>query len=247
VTVTKEPDWWWGNVRAVGDQLYTTHYEWKSYPKYNPVTGKVEEKGYVKYYLDQIDLSNRAAPVVGKRINVPGILVGASETDPSLLYFIDYRWDRDIQADDFAVARLQGDKVHLQSSTRIDGWVGNVFVRGNKAYFSAQEYNYTSSTGVSTSKVKLHELDITNPKAPVDRPSVAKGGWGWLLGVEGDRAVVTSGWGSNGVDIYKVGNGAPAFSQFNRTRGWWSNSLSRQGDTLYLASGYWGVQAIGLK
>lgn len=248
VTVTKEPDWWWGNVRAVGDTLYTTHYEWKSYPKYNPVTGKIEEKGYVKYYLDQIDLSNRAAPVVGKRINVPGILVGASEADPSLLYFIDYRWDRDIQADDFAVARLQGDKVYLQSSTRIDGWVGNVFVRGDKAYFSAQEYNYSSSSGVSTSKVKLHELDIANPKAPVDRPSVAKGGWGWLLGVEGDRAVVTSGWGSNGVDIYKVGNGAPpTFSQFNRTRGWWANSLSRQGDTLYLASGYWGVQAIGLK
>jgi hypothetical protein len=70
---------------------------------------------------------------------------------------------------------------------------------------------------------------------------------GGPLGVEGDRAVVTSGWGSNGVDIYKVGNGAPTFSQFNRTRGWWSNSLSRQGDTLYLASGYWGVQAIGLK
>jgi len=247
VTVTQQPDWWWGNVRAVGDQLYTTHYEWKSYPIYNPVTGKVETKGYVKYYLDHIDLSNRAAPVVGKRINVPGILVGASETDPSLLYFIDYRWDRDIQADDFAVARLSGDKVYLQSSTRIDGWVGNVFVRGSKAYFSAQEYNYNVGTGTSSSKVKLHELDITDPKHPVDRPSAAKGGWGWLLGVEGDRAVVTSGWGQNGVDVYKVGNGAPTFSQFTRTRGWYANSLSRQGDTLYLASGYWGVQAIGLK
>jgi hypothetical protein len=37
------------------------------------------------------------------------------------------------------------------------------------------------------------------------------------------------------------------FDQFARTRGWYNNSLSRQADTIYLASGYWGVQAIGLR
>jgi hypothetical protein len=75
-----------------------------------------------------------------------------------------------------------------------------------------------------------------------------KKGWGWLLGVEGDRAIITSGWGNEGVDIYKLNAAAPpAFDQFVRTRGWWANSLSRQNDQLFLSSGYWGVQTINLK
>jgi hypothetical protein len=59
---------------------------------------------------------------------------------------------------------------------------------------------------------------------------------------------VTSGWGGSGVDIYKLTDAAaPTFDQFVRTRGWWSSSLSRQDNQLFLSSGYWGVQAIRLK
>jgi hypothetical protein len=93
--------------------------------------------------------------------------------------------------------------------------------------------------------------DATAPlltKAPVDRVSTDKKGWGWLLGVEGDRAIVTSGWGQSGVDIYGLSDGAaPQFRQFARTRGWWANSVARQDSALYLSSGYWGVQRIDLQ
>ena len=47
----------------------------------------------MKYYLDEVDLTNRATPRIGQKINVPGELVGASSTDPTILYTIDYRWD----------------------------------------------------------------------------------------------------------------------------------------------------------
>ena len=117
-------------------------------------------------------------------------------------------------------------------------------MRGDKAYFSAQRYEY--QTGQSN--VNLHELDLTDPKHPVDRVASDQKGWGWLLDVEGDRALVSSGWGNQGIDIYKLTPGqAPEFRQFARTRGWWSNEVTRQNDTLYLSSGYWGVQAIDLK
>ena len=245
--VTEEDDWWWGNVRAVGNTLYTSHYEWLQQPVWSS-NGGLTTQGIVKYYLDQIDLSDRAHPRVGAKINVPGMLVGASETDPSLLYFVDYRWADSSQYphDEISVAKIQGKRAVLQSTTDIQGWTGNVFVKGNTAYLSAQQYQQ-NGPGYGTTSLQLHQLDLSDPKHPKDFASASKSGWGWLLGVEGDRAIVTSGW-STGVDIYKLGSKqAPAFDQYARTRGWWASSLARQDDTLFLASGYWGVQAIPLK
>ncbi|HSK45708.1 MAG TPA: hypothetical protein VLA83_17660 [Candidatus Binatia bacterium] len=40
---------------------------------------------------------------------------------------------------------------------------------------------------------------------------------------------------------------SPQFRQFTRTLGWWANGVSRQGNALYLSSGYWGVQKIDLQ
>jgi hypothetical protein len=97
--------------------------------------------------------------------------------------------------------------------------------------------------------MELHQLDLTNAQSPVDRISTnPNDGWGWLLSVNGDRAVVTSGWGQMGVDIYQLSDtAAPAYSQSVRTLGWDANAVSRQGSTLYLSSGYWGVQPIALQ
>lgn len=245
--VTQQNDWWWGNVRAVGNTLYTSHYEWVQDPIWDNTTGKQIQQGIVKYYLDQIDLTDRANPKVGAKINVPGLLVGASETDPSLLYFVDYRWtdNSNYPHNDFSVARISGNTATLQSNTDIQGWTGNVFVKGNTAYMSAETYTPDGPYG-SSSQIQLHQLDLSNPSSPKDFTSAAKQGWGWLLGVEGDRAIVTSGW-STGIDLYKLTpNTAPSFDQYARTRGWWSSSVARQDNTLFLSSGYWGVQSITL-
>ena len=96
--------------------------------------------------------------------------------------------------------------------------------------------------------MKLHAIDLTEPeRAGRSRVASDQTGWGWLLDVEGDRAVVTSGWGPSGVDIYQLTDRQPPqFRQFARTRGWWTNGVSRQDDTLFLSSGYWGVQRIDL-
>ena len=238
-TVSPEPDGWWGNLRAVGTTLYASHYDY--------VDRGARFPG-VRYFIDRIDLSNRAAPRVLSRVNVPGLMVGAS-SDQRYLYTVDYRWfdyggDLGSRArNTFNVLELSGGRAYLRSTVDVDGYLGNVFVRGDRAYFSAERSEPTTS-GRAT--VSLHALDLSNPAAPVDRAGAAQRAWGWLLGVEGDRALVQSGWGA-GVDVYRLADDrAPELLSFQRTRGWWGSNVSRQGDTMYLASGYWGVQSINV-
>jgi hypothetical protein len=231
---------WWGNLRVVGTTLYTTHYEWVDNPKDN--------QGWVKYYLDSIDLADRANPRIGAKVNVPGLLVGGDASDPSIVYTIDYRWDGgDYPVNDLDVLRIHSAQATLLSHTTIDGWVGSTFVRGTTAYLSSQQWSDTDNRFELT-RVDLHAIDLGNPDHPRDRVT-SDSGWGWLLAVEGDRALVTSGWGDDqSIDVYQLHDGrAPTFDQTIRTRGWWFNGISRQDQTLFLSSGYWGVQKVQLQ
>jgi hypothetical protein len=238
--IVTDPNAWWGNMRAVGDQLYTSHYEWQRTPTYSNDSSKYDP-GEVRYYLDRIDYSDRSQPRVGQKINVPGLLVGASDTDPSLIYTLDYRWYQDSSVNEFDVLKLNGDKAYLQSRVDLPGWVGNTFVRGDKAYMSSVDYGQTSSN------VRLVELDLKNPQQPLVLTAAATQGWGWLVGVEGDRALVSSGWYDQGIDVYRLSDtSAPKYDQFIRTRGWGVNSLARQDNQLFLSSGYWGTQVVDL-
>jgi hypothetical protein len=238
-TITDDANGWWGNMQAIGDQLYTSHYEWVKQPDYD---SEPYYPGEVKYYIDQIDLGG-GRPRVARKINVPGILVGGSDTDPSLIYTMDYRWDGSATTNELAVLKLDGDRAYLQGSLSIPGYTGRVFVRDDIAYFSVESYDQNTSTR------RLYQVDISNPRRPHVLPSEATEGWGWLLAVEGDRAFVTSGWDGQGIDIFRLEPGeAPVYDQFVRTRGWWASSLSRSSDgrTAFIASGYWGTQAIAL-
>jgi hypothetical protein len=236
--ITNDANGWWGNMRAVGDQLFTSHYEWQRHPNYS---ADANDPGAVRYYLDRIDYSDRSNPRVGQKINVPGLLVGASASDPSLIYTLDYRWSGDSSVNEFDVLKLAGDTAYLQSSVLLPGWVGNTFVRGNRAYMSSQSYTQDSSA------VSLVELDLTDPRAPRLLQTEAKQGWGWLVGVEGDRALVSSGWINQGIDVYRLSDSAaPSYDQFIRTHGWGLSSLARQDNRLFLSSGYWGTEVVDL-
>ncbi len=241
VVVTSDRNGWWGNLRAVGDQLYASHYEWDEQPRYG---SGAYYPGRVRYYIDQVDLSDASQPRIARKINVPGFLVGGSEDDPSIVYTMDYHWDGSYTTNDLAVLKLDGDRAYLQGHVSIPGYTGNVFVRGSTAFFSAETWDDARRV----SKVRLFQVDLSDPQHPSVLPSKETDGWGWLLGVEGDRAFVTSGWANQGVDIFKLAAGkAPKYEQFVRTRGWWTSSLSRQGNDVLLASGYWGTQVVKLK
>ena len=100
--------------------------------------------------------------------------------------------------------------------------------------------------------MELHQIDLSNPVQPVDRVASGPGGWGWLVDVQGDSLLVTSGWGywssPPGLDIYRLSpTAAPVYDQFVRTLGWSISSVARQDNQLFLSSGDWGVQAVQLQ
>ena len=244
--VVEQPNGWWGNLRAVGDRLYASHYEWVTEGHHDPATN-TWVPGTVRYFLDRFDLSDPVHPVIASRVNVPGMLVGASESNPNLVYTIDYRWYGDSGGNELAVSLLEGDKAYLQGSVQIPGYVGNVFVRGDDAYFSAEsqvEDKVASSYGYVRN---LFRADLSDPLHPKLFSSTPSEGWGWMLDVQGDRAFVQSGWGE-GLDVYRLNpSGAPTFEQTVRSRGWYTGALSRLGDDVYLATGYWGTEHISLQ
>jgi hypothetical protein len=244
-TIVNNTKWWWGNLRAVGDRLYATHYEYTVEPYYDQQTQRYNP-GTVRYFLDRIDVSDAEHPVVGASINVPGILVGASETNPDLIYTIDYRWLGDRSVNELAVSLLDGNRAYYQGGAQIPGYVGGVFVRGDRAYFTAEEYSPDVNGG--TSQRQLYQADLSDPTHPKLETSTPKDGWGWMLDVQGDRAFVQSGWGSDGLGVYKLNaSGPPTFDQTVRVRGWYAGSLSREGNDVYLATGYWGTEHVTLK
>jgi hypothetical protein len=160
---------------------------------------------------------------------------------------MDYRWANDGVVNELSVVRINGTKATLVGSKEISGSSGSVFVNANHAVFSAQDYGWKNNTQVSAPSVKLYDVDLSDPSNITERASTSQEGWGWLLGVEGDRAIVTSGWGSQGADIYRLTSDAdPVFESTVRLRGWWASSLHRQENKLFLSSGYWGTQVITL-
>ncbi len=188
-------------------------------------------------------------PRLGSKINVPGALVGGSSGRP-VRYPLHHRLRVGLghgAGTTFDVVKSRTtSRVPLQSVTPLDGYVGNVIVRETTAYMTSQIYS--DKLQPNQPQQVLHQLDLSKPTAPVDRVASGPGGWGWLLDVQGDRAMVTSGWGEDGLDIYRLSDtAAPVYDQFVRTRGWSINSLARQGNQIFLSSGYWGVQAVTLQ
>jgi hypothetical protein len=233
--ITEDQTAWWGDMQVIGNTLYTMDYEWVD------TSGNQQT---VSNYLDVINLSDRSHPVVGARINVPGMLIGGSSTDPSILYTADYIWSSDTSFNTIDVVQINGTTATLLSVLTLDGYPGSVFQQGNTLYTSVEVYSQNDYSGT----VELHQIDMSNPSQPTDYVSSGSSGWGWLLGVVGDRALVTSGWGGQGIDVYKLhSHAAPVYDQFLLASGWGVYSASRQGNSLFLSSGYWGVQSYQLQ
>lgn len=241
--VTNDQTGWWGNLRVVGNQVYSTHYEWYQKEGYN-LNGNSGDRWYVKYFLDQIDLSNRTAPSIKAKINVPGVLVGGIGSD---LLFVDYRWaDYYSPYTGLAVATVKGGKAYLRSYQTLDGYVGNFLMQGNKAYTTLEKYEAQNNGGGRYTR-KLLQVDLSNPMALQVTATEGRNGYGWLLAIEGDRALMTSGWAGRVLDVYKLSDAAPTFDQSLRIRSWWANATGRVGNDLYLATGYYGIEKLTLQ
>ena len=105
------------------------------------------------------------------------------------------------------------------------------FIVGSKAYMSAQHLPAEQQRRRRAASSCTRSICRIRPIRSIASRSDQRG-WGWLLGVDGDRALVTSGWGDgNGARHLPAlrDNAAPQFSQFVRTRGWWTNDAVAPG------------------
>ena len=232
---------WWGNLQVFGGTLYVT-----TLKPVEPACGSQPSAGcLVAYYVVPVDLKDPARPAVGTAVSVPGIPFGASTQDPTTLYLSNYAWDsQQNEVNQLAVCKLAGGRCPLQGSvTQLGGIMGAAFVENDKAYTTLTPYDWANNGQVA---IELHEFDLTNPRLPVDRPVQTPPSWGAsLLSLSGNAALVTSGWGPGLADVYLLnGTGAPVYQQTVREPLWAPARLTRQGKTLYMAGGDYGVAAI---
>jgi len=235
----------WGHLVVRGDALYVTETE--------PVQPPDAFFPRVRYWLDRIDLSDRAHPKVASRVNVTGLLIESAPVgDPSLIYVKGLRWiteetpttegrapGREIYSLD--MLRVHGDRAELLGSVDFDGVPGPLFFSGDRALLSVAEIHgvdfqaYRSQT--------LHVLDVSDPARPTDRVIDARESRRWFLDLEGDHALFTAGWGGLfGLDVCRLGaDGVPRYERFLRGQ---SSVISRQANDLFVASGPWGVETV---
>jgi hypothetical protein len=228
---------WWGNMRVFGGTLYVTTAEPSASACPSPSTN-----GCIAYHVVTVDPKDPAHPVIGAPVSVPGIPFGASSGDPTTLYLSNYVWDsQQHELNEVAVCKLSGGQCSLQGSVQLGGTMGAAFFDGDTAFATITSYDWASAR-----QVGLHQIDLTNPRSPVDRPiRTSFASWGSLLAVSGNEALVTSGWTRGWADVYLLnGTQPPTYQQTLRGLLWSPGMLARQDKTLYLASGPWGVQAI---
>src|SRR4029077_20499638 len=105
-------------------------------------------------------------------------------------------------------------------------------------------YSWPNAPGSAT--IGLHQFDLTNPRSPVDRSVQTSSSWeGSLLSLSGNLALVTSRWGGPLADVYLLnGTQPPVYQQTIHEPLWAPVRLTRQGNTLYVAGGDWGVATI---
>jgi hypothetical protein len=227
---------WWGNLQLIGLNLYATTFESLG----GACGSRPTPDCTVAYYLVPVDLHDPANPIVGSPVSVPGILFGASAEDPATLYLSNYVWGAQRQENDVvSVCKLSGGHCLLQGTVQLGGVMGPPFVQNDKAYI-------TVYAGPGLPGTELHQLDLTNPQSPVDtivQTPFAR--WGSLLAVSGDVALITSGWSSGGADVNLLnGTAPPVYRQTMRDLFWSSTMVTRQGSTVYVVGGPWGVQPI---
>jgi hypothetical protein len=241
----------WGHLVVHGGSLYASEARFLTDPE-------IERYPRVRYWLDRIDLGDRAHPRVATHVSVPGLLVaGAPAGDPSLLYVNGRRWARDQrtigsrglvsepEVYSLDVLRLHADRAELLGSVDFDGVPGPLLFTGDRALVSVGEtyrVESASALGGQYRSQTLQELDVSDPSHPALRVIDPRESRRWLLDLQGDVALFTSGWsGGLGLDVFRLRLEGPRFERFLAAG---RSAVSRQGNDLFSASGPWGVQTV---
>ncbi|MBI5069567.1 MAG: beta-propeller domain-containing protein [Deltaproteobacteria bacterium] len=216
--------WSWGAV-ASGPYLWLTHFEWN------------EGSSRGRFYVDRIDLSSPASPVLLPKVNVPGVLFGAS-SDGTRIFTLETDWT-DGTARTWAHAlAVEDGEARLLRSARLAGSPSGAVLAGSHAYVATSTWTGTGST------TRLLALDADGLAVTSDQE--VQGSWAWVFRAEGGKLFLQAGWAEQGFLIYGLGDPAhPALDRFVRTRGWVSDVVV-SGGRAWLPAGPYGVTVVPL-
>jgi hypothetical protein len=172
------------------------------------------------------------------KVNVPGVLVAASE-DGRDLTTLETEWgEARVTTWVHALTLLDDGRAELRGSAALSGYPSGAARQGGFAWVVTSDWSGGTST-TTLSAVDLSTVEVTS-RQPVD------GAWAWLAQAAGGKLLLQAGWNDQGVLVYGLAAPArPAFEQFVRTQGW-VQDIVVGGGVAYLPSGAYGVPMIDL-
>ena len=225
------------SVLAKADKLYF------SYKRPHKVPG--DSRPFVKYYFQELDYSDAAAPVAGAEVNIPGELL---EVDGETLITRDFLWGQNIIETSINKLKLSGGTAYLKGVNRfrdrqvqkvaLDG-AGNVLVAHHVAWLvNYQQHSYYDwddwDNTVTLSILDMQATDFEElSTVPIDD-------WAHLQGGIPGKALFTVPGGMLVVNIADAAN--PHAQAYFALRGW-PQQLEVEGTDIYFAAGPFGMYA----
>jgi len=217
--------------------------------------------GRVRYYLDQIDVSDPAKPVLLPPVNIPGGLVDFNH-ESGRIVTMDYAFEEkhatsyeqctngylDTTTEICKIYRrvvhtldLQDDEAVLLDSALIDQgdfWANGIAVTDSRVF--ASSYRSSSSAG-PVSTLRVFSIDAGGDLASLGEVDTSELAWGNL--VARDKRAFVSAYGQ----LVVVDSRDGITVSTHEMGGYYCNALEVSGDTAYCALGYQGVQAFDLE
>jgi len=223
-TVTLPDNGWSWGLQASGSFLWLTHFEW------------LPQVDRGRYFVDRIDLADPARPALLAKVNVPGVLFGASE-DGARLHTLETEWTGGDPVTWAHALTLRGDQAQLDGSARLAGFPSGAALAGGHAYVA-------TGTWTGAGEVRLTALEAR--RMAVESEQRVEGSWAWVSRAAGGKLFLQAGWQEQGVLIYGLANPArPALERFVRSRGWVSDIVVAGGHA-WLPAGPYGVTVVPL-
>jgi hypothetical protein len=224
--------WSWG-LTAAGHFLWLTHYEW--FPVAATPAGALEAG---RFYVDRVDLSDPARPVLLAKVNVPGVLFAAS-ADGRDLYTLETVW-----RDPTLSTWVHGLTLTDRGTARLRGSAGLAGYPAGAALGSGHAWAVTTTWSGTGSASRLSAVDLATMSVSSDQ--AVDGTWAWLAKAAGGKLFLQAGWQDQGVLVYGLADPAsPSFERFVRTEGW-VQDIVVEGSRAWLPSGAYGVPVIDL-
>ena len=232
---------WVSGMMARGSTLVFTHYRTISVPW-------DEQRQYVRYYMDRLDLTDPDAPVLAGSVNVPGFVL---DFDPSRNVIIteDFQWLSDGSWQKTLNSLwLRGPVAVLASRITLPEYASVPLIDGARAAFVTNQYWYDEVAGQDHYASTIQTVDLSDPNdLQLAGETDLAYPWASLFLLSGNRLVVGTWSYVAGLFVYDVSNlSHPVYLNQLRTDGWVSDLLL-DGGLLYVATGPYGVRTLNVQ